>query len=325
MAYKLKNRASVSADLPAIVQDKLQTAAKGLSSGAGTDQDRAVHEARKSVKRARAVLRLLKPVLGGAYATDNATLGELGRQLSKIRDSAALLEIFDHLVKKEGDGADREDMAPIRQGLASEKQALASRQSTRKTLDRIAHSLSAKTTLTKSWPALPCDGWQAIAPGLQRTYRQGRRALRTAAKKHTPDSFHELRKRVKDHFFHLDLLTEILGEATKSRAAECKDLEQVLGDDHNSVLLQERLRENKKKYAGRPAVRSLLRLIRSSQRNARGRSLSAAKTLYKAKPSAFVEQLGKAWNESAAVTARKPRKPAASSRTTTPRKKQSAA
>lgn len=58
------------------------------------------------------------------------------------------------------------------------------------------------------WRLEEC-GFPAIEPGLVRTYRRARKALRTAYATPTPEHFHEWRKRVNYHWYHLRLLCEL--------------------------------------------------------------------------------------------------------------------
>ena len=59
--------------------------------------DEAVHEARKSVKKARAVLSLVHHPLDGAYSKEVRRLRKAGRNRSLERDADVLVETFDRL------------------------------------------------------------------------------------------------------------------------------------------------------------------------------------------------------------------------------------
>ncbi|MFA6141643.1 MAG: CHAD domain-containing protein, partial [Hyphomicrobium sp.] len=62
------------------------------------DQAIAVHETRKALKRLRALLRLIRPAMGGAaFKRENAQLREIGLSLSGARDRHVLLETVNKL------------------------------------------------------------------------------------------------------------------------------------------------------------------------------------------------------------------------------------
>jgi CHAD domain len=65
--------------------------------------DRGAHETRKSVKKARAALRLLRPVLGDAiYHRENTVFKNASRSISPLRDARAQLDVIDSLRKRYG-------------------------------------------------------------------------------------------------------------------------------------------------------------------------------------------------------------------------------
>ena len=80
------------------------------------DRDEAIHEARKSIKKVRALLRLVSAELGGTYPRENARLRDIARRLSEFRDAFAIIETFDDLKKKYKDET-RNKLQSVRAGL----------------------------------------------------------------------------------------------------------------------------------------------------------------------------------------------------------------
>ena len=67
-------------------------------SGPGGISDQAAHAVRKSLKRARAALRLLRPGLGTTfYRRENALLRDVSRRVSPLRDANAQIDSFTFL------------------------------------------------------------------------------------------------------------------------------------------------------------------------------------------------------------------------------------
>jgi hypothetical protein len=75
MAYRSKRRKPVATELSRIVAKECDNALEELSGKNSTSRDEAVHEARKSVKKIRAVLRLLQKDLGEDYRPKNRDSG----------------------------------------------------------------------------------------------------------------------------------------------------------------------------------------------------------------------------------------------------------
>ncbi len=63
-----------------------------------------------------------------------------------------------------------------------------------------------------------------------------------------PENYHDWRKRVKDHWYHVRLLESLWTEVLEAREASLKNLETWLGDDHNLVVLCDKLTNEPEKY-----------------------------------------------------------------------------
>ena len=113
--YHWKADEGVSEGFRRIVFDELELTIWQLSENAAA-LDEAVHEARKSLKKIRSVMRLMRDILGPHYDKENAALGDAGRKLSPLRDAEALIEMFDQL--------DDRGLVSVRKGLAERKKEL---------------------------------------------------------------------------------------------------------------------------------------------------------------------------------------------------------
>jgi CHAD domain-containing protein len=102
---------------------------------------------------------------------------------------------------------------------------------------RVVEILTTARRRIGRWP-LDVDGFEAVAGGLERIYRQGRRAFRAARAEPTTENLHEWRKRVKDLWYHLTILRTAWPPVMDALADEAHRLSEDIGDDHDlSVLL----------------------------------------------------------------------------------------
>src|SRR6267378_360132 len=63
------------------------------------NKDEAIHDARVCIKKIRALLRLIRDsVEDETFRVEDTAYRDAGRMLSKVRDSAAMLEIVDKLI-----------------------------------------------------------------------------------------------------------------------------------------------------------------------------------------------------------------------------------
>ncbi|HMJ62252.1 MAG TPA: CHAD domain-containing protein, partial [Bryobacteraceae bacterium] len=109
--------------------------------------------------------------------------------------------------------------------------------------------------------------------------RRGRKALNRARKNGIAQNYHDFRKRVKDHWYHMRLLGSLA-----ARTASLKELETWLGEHHNLAVLQEKLGDNE-------SIKPFLALAASEQQELARNSISLAKRLYQQKPKQFVQSL----------------------------------
>lgn len=81
-----------------------------------------------------------------------------------------------------------------------------------------------------------------LADGLRLSYRAARRRYRQVSKGDRDDStLHELRKRIKDHRFHLELLSPSAPSELRADEETADQMSDHLGLDHDLVLLGARL------------------------------------------------------------------------------------
>jgi CHAD domain-containing protein len=141
------------------------------------------------------------------------------------------------------------------------------------------------------------SGWAAIAPGIRRSYRDGRCAYNKARQSGKAEDFHEWRKRVKDLAYQVRILCRIWPQGIPSVEEKLQRLGDVLGDDHDLFMLTEC--EDMKRFIRRDpkAAQELKALVESRQHRLRSRALAIGASLYAEKPSEFCERLGHYWKE----------------------------
>jgi CHAD domain-containing protein len=293
MGFRLDRNESVPEGLRRIAREQLDSAAEELSK---TGKERAVgiHEARKSIKKVRAVLRLMRAELGNTYRKENARLGRIGRRLSGFRDATASIEIFDALQSRHPEELPPGSFKTIRLKLVARRAATERRGNVSAALKRIASTLRHASARVKAWP-IEKDGFQAIAPGLEATFRAGRKALSRAQKHPRAENYHEWRKRVKDHWYHIRLIEDLWTDVMLGYEKSLKELETWLGDDHNLVVLRETVEATPEFYGMSKEVAALFDLMESYQKELRGNALSLGQRIYEEKPKQFVERMKQLW------------------------------
>jgi CHAD domain-containing protein len=294
MPYHLKSDERVAVGLKRIVSEELEAAASGLDAKDEADWHEAIHEARKSVKKIRAILRLIRPELGRMYRDENAGMREVGRKLSEIRDAGATVETFDSLGEKYHEQLEQHNLGSIRCTLVAQKEEAEGGARAEGVLAQLAETLRTKAARLEDWP-LKADGFVAIAEGLERTYRRGRKALETVDKHPRSENYHEWRKRVKDHWYHVRLIHAPTDEM-KAYEKSLKELETGLGDDHNLVMLREKISSDPQVYGAQRDVDLFLELMGNQQRELRRNATLLGERVYDDKPGRFTKRMRRMWN-----------------------------
>jgi CHAD domain-containing protein len=294
VAYRFKLDEPVPAGIKRIVREEIESAVRQLSGKGEGDLDEAIHEARKSMKKIRGVLRLVRPELGEFYRPENAFFRDVGRTLSEFRDAGAMIETFDGLRDKYPGELGRGRLASIRRGLIARKAQSGEQGSVQKTRNRMAAALRRRAKRVETWP-LAVDGFAAIAPGLETTLRRGQRALARARQDPLPENYHEWRKRVKDHWYHVRLLEAVWDSGMQAYEKNLRDLEGFLGEDHNLVVLREKVQADPALYGKEPEIARLMKLIGAYQRELREHALAAGKGIYGEKPERFIKRMRRVW------------------------------
>jgi CHAD domain-containing protein len=295
MAYRLKAGESVAENVRRIVGEEVDSATALLDKNHSKSRDEAVHEARKSIKKIRGLLRLVRPELGRAFGEENKRFRDIGRQLSQIRDATALLEIFEDVLRERKQALDGNRFAALRRGLKREKQKTDEQLDIEKVIQRASGTLHSAARRLKTWP-LHDGGFGAIESGLKQTYRDGRKALAKAEKTKDPLDFHDFRKRVKDHWYHVRLLESLWTGVMQAHEASLKELETWLGNDHNLVMLREKVEAEPEEFGSPEEVKVFLAVAGQYQEELRANSLSLGHRIYAEKPKVFAREINRLWD-----------------------------
>jgi CHAD domain-containing protein len=293
----------------------------------GHSAQRRVHEARKALKRLRALLRLVRDELGEqGYARESAIVRDAGKRLAQARDAQVLLDTLDGLIKRRPKKLGRRrGVQRLRTRLAIECDGaaeLALAESARR--GAALDELRAMRVRVAAWQLADAGGIEAIEPALERLYGDGRRRMRRAARAQRARGrkLHEWRKRVKDLRYAAEMLQrrdEQTGKHKRDRAGgksakrarkfakanaafiaqvagRADDLGELLGEEHDLTVLAERVREeaNATRASGAPGPgtrRALRKAIVQRRKRLRKRALRDGRRLYEDKPKRFVRRM----------------------------------
>jgi hypothetical protein len=100
MAFTLHQRKHIEDELRNTARRQLRRGSEALKQRDTRTLGTSVHEARRSVKKARAVVKTLREAGADVPRKDRRRLRKASRELSGLRDSAAIVDTFQRLRKR---------------------------------------------------------------------------------------------------------------------------------------------------------------------------------------------------------------------------------
>jgi CHAD domain-containing protein len=294
MAFRLKAEKSVGRGVKRVVRHQLDKALGRLRSKGGGDE--AVHDARKSFKKVRAVLRLVQDEIGEkAFRRENRRFRDAGRPLTEVRDAKALVEALDRLAEQSADEAETAPIANVRKALQADRRAVRRRVlRDEQAVPAVVSEVKEARDRLRDW-SIPHQGWSALAGGIKETYKRGRRALAAAEKDPTPEHLHEWRKQAKYLWHQLQLLEPVWPGVMEELAQEVEALADLLGDDHDLVVLRDTLAAAPEKFGGKARLEKLLALIDRRRGVFAEEAFALGRRLYADRPREFTGRLREYW------------------------------
>lgn len=227
-------------------------------------RDRALHKARKTLQRLRAIVRLLAPLDPVLAARENQFLRRLRRRLGPLRDAAARRQTFQLLASRP---RWRAHVRPLRQ-LAQEEaehHALAWADAGAdaplwRGVDRQCEALARRLP---QWPFARLDR-STLDRALADARQQARRRIRAAAGRHGRELRHELRRKLR-RYANLARAAAVARGRPGAEVATLLALAKRCGHEGDMWMAVSSARRVAR---GRPAFRPVLRALEEERRAA---------------------------------------------------------
>ena len=295
MAYRFKHGESVAEGAKRVAREQIESAIKCLGDNTGAADGEKVHEARKRIKKVRALLRLVRPGLGPAYSVENRRLRDAGRKLSKLRDAVAVIEAFDEFQRRASGSVPQRTLALIRRDLVLQKQRVEERLATPGVKNEVAAALAESLQSIDRRP-LKQSGFAVLESGLEQTFRAGKKAFARARDTGRRQDVHEWRKRVKDHWYHVRLLDKLWSDVMEEYSRSLENLQSTLGEDLNLALLRDRLASTSGPRETARNTHLVTKAINSARKELRADALAIGDKVYSRKPREFTREIRRLWD-----------------------------
>lgn len=296
MSLRLQSRDKVRDAIRRVERERIAAARELIGGASQVGSSEGIHQARKQLKRVRALLRLIRPdVPSGRWSRVDHRLRAVARALSAVRDATVLIgtlqEFRTRHVLTSNSLAEVTSTAQNWQAQAHAS-ALASQEARGKLLrllDEAACHLDQWTTSHR--------GWKAVGPGLRAVYSQAQAAAAPLREAADCDNLtlHKARKRAQTLLHVLEFLQSAQPRRVGARIHALHELTDLLGKDHDLAVLEATLRDTTRTRLTAAGSRRLKTAIATERRIVQTRASRLAGNIYTETEDAFVSQIHEHW------------------------------
>lgn len=308
MAFRLKIDEPIAKGFRRIGVEQIERARRQLAVNA--DAATEIHEARKCLKRIRALLRLGREGLGEAvFRAENAQFRTIAAALAPARDAHVLAQTIVAL-GAESDGRSAAALGRLK-GIApaaSVPTAPTDAAAGRADADAALEQAQRRFRRLKLSP----DSFETLQRGFVRNYKRGLERRDIAYVEGTDEAFHEWRKCVQTLWRHLALLSRTWPALFEAHIEAARELSQILGDDHDLAILRHRLATLEPDALAAEDVREIEALIGARQSALRRAARSRGEMIFAERPKAIGRRISGLWE--AAVKGRRDAAPVSTRR-----------
>jgi len=296
MSFELQVDEDLPSGIRRIAKSEIEKVRESVGGSSEDSRDVRVHEARKSLKKLRALVRLVRPAVSGkAYRRENLAFRDAAKPLTEVRDAQVLIDTLDKVVRARSRGSGRRSFTGVRGELVRHRREVSD-----KVLDeeeaftRVDSAMHDALERLDDWADVH-DGWSSVGEGVQRVYRRGQLALAAASHQPTVEHFHEWRKQVKYLRHQLELLQPMKPAVLRPLTEKAERLGDLLGDDHDLAMLRRELAGDPERFGGAHVIESLLERIDRGRQSLERQAVRLGRQIFHGTPGDFTRRLRGYW------------------------------
>lgn len=301
MMKKDKFRIGSSADLAFELKRTLEHQMlyiSALFSTSGMDASEAIHEARRSFKKSRAILRLMRDAMNYAsYRRENISLRDRQRELTQTRDAYVQFHLLTSISDDHPEFSKKSWYSMLlKHARANYEREMKRFHKSGKALEISRYAQSKAEEIHRY--ELAGKGFEIIEGGLSRIYRQGREMGKAIiGGEADPFEVHAFRKRAKYLQFQLGYLRPVSKPLFKAMSTSLEQLTENLGHYNDLHIAVSRIQEYLEQH--KLGQKKNLELLFSGLREDMQESLLNSRTIYEIQyaetPERFIERIGRYW------------------------------
>lgn len=295
MSYQFLQSESVEEGVRRIVCEEIDSALEEINDKS-LDRHEVVHSVRKTCKKVRGILRLARGAMPQQYQLENQCFRDAARMLSAIRDAHVLTNTAATFLEQFPDQLAPETRQQLLMLLDARKERVLQSMDMEARLDEFRCRVENARKRANDWE-IPLDRFDALEPGLRKTYSRGYRSMILAYEGSGKDEhFHEWRKRVKYHWYHMRVLNNVWPSVFTVIEQHLDELGDVLGLEHDLFVLAEVLSEELELSENLRQKDHILDLIQQRRKVLQQQARKLGHFLFAERPNAIAKRYRRYWN-----------------------------
>lgn len=304
MTYRIRPDRSFAVEIRRIGAELVDGALADLEM-ARRKPEEGFHRCRRRIKRLRALIRLVRAADPDYWKAEDARWRDLSRSIAGAREAAALVETLDRIVAAFPAETAGEEFADLRAALVARHDRVAGETSG---IDSVIGAAiwtaegGRAALATAILPEEPGEAADLLAEGAGRVVRRAVRALREARKSGKTEDFHELRKCVKAHAMHVELLRAYWPRPVKARLKALDALGERLGELNDALVMRLLAASDHSVFGPDELRRQLVKLLKRTEKGLRRRCLEDAEAAFDPVPRRIGRKVAGRYRDEAAGT-----------------------
>lgn len=250
-----------------------------------------IHDFRRAMKRWRALLRLLEPLLGPPARAARLAARDLAREVAEARDVQSALDAVQDLGDNLAEAKSARCLKPVAKRLKAHRLMLEKAHLDAARRRRFLQALDAAENFVRRWPAAKL-GFMEVLDRLARAYRRARRKIPAHWSRAAAEDLHALRQRVVDLRYQMELVQPLWPRLVRAFMREAQSLREALGAHQDLAVLAALTGPDQPLAAWRP---QLLPLIAKRQAEHVAAARAVAARLFAESPRAFRHRFAALW------------------------------
>ncbi len=251
-----------------------------------------IHEIRRSLKKMRAFIRLIKPVYKSEeFKQLNDILGKINKILAEVRESRVNIQIFGKILPKLEKKLMNGTLELVHKYLQNEcTQKESNIHKLNEILDEVKSQLREFIQIINAVDMQKIS-FQEIVEGIVSVYKSGKKLLKDSVKTEETEIVHTWRKYVKHLQFELSFIKNYLSDYYLDQIDKLQQISNFLGEEHDLVVLSNHIENHLQNELTAQEVYQIINIINRRRNKLRKKAFKLGRTVFDTNTSYFRKEI----------------------------------